>query len=662
MMSKQRIWKKMMLSAAMSAVVLMSAVPAGAIAGSLGYINSNSYKAFHDTYDENDPDQKFRRALDMKFYNVELDIMVDSDHSTYSGTQYPEYLQGQVKLYVKHDAASQPNTRNLYQYFEEIAAQIESNGGSVHGDGQSMVVNLDMKSANNPDYPQIARSLQAIFEHYGSLMTYGYIGDRNSFTERAITVCLSGSEGLKTAYLDYITGSSGKLLAFKDEVYSVTDGRRSNPADYFPNEADIYHRFYAIHWKHIESGFDLLLPGNWAQEEEQRLEDMIELATEKGYTLRFYSLNGNEGAWHYKFPNGDGDSAQRWTQFAYINHKLGTRHFVSTDSYESITKVYDRFLVPLRDYNNRVEKDGGTQNGTDVSVSITDDNRVVEVHKAEGALNNNLWYSVGAVQDNGYIQWLTNNRINPAGNNKNGIQPHSDVARINGQNIIVQVNQTDGSGSGLWANIGKLEDDSSITWITNERIAVNGSHTQGAWPHVAMDGDRIVLVYLSDGKLQYHTGHVNTSTYQLEWTQSGSINNQSAERPDVAARDGKIVVVYRNSSQLSYTMGTWSSNGQIVWSTDGNMQGQDGKDPAIAFLAADKVIELHTSENTGLIWYNIGQIEGTSIQWIHNYIWDSGTSSKPSVDFNADSNILIDLHKASSNDALWYNSGRIHFP
>lgn len=661
MVNKRYTWTTRLLTAALSAVFLLSPVTVGT-AASTGSIDANPYKAFHDTYDESDPDRKFLDALDLKFYNVELDIMVDTDRSTYAGSQYPDYVQGKVKLYVKHDAAAWPNTRHLYQYFEDVAAQLAGNGGSVHGDGKSIIVNLDMKTANSPDYQAVADSLQAIFKHYEAFMSYGYVGDASSFAEGAVTVCLSGADGLKNAYFDYISQSTGKLLAFKDEVYSVTDGRYGNVADYFPHAADIYHRFYAIHWKHIESGFDTLTPGNWSQEEQQRLQEMMGLASQKGYTLRFYSLNGNEGAWHYKFPNGDGEAAQRWTQFAYVNHKLGTRHFVSTDSYQAITAVYDRFLVPLRDYNHKVEKTGGTQNGVDASVSITADNRVVEVHKAEGALNNNLWYSVGAVQENGYIQWITNQRVNPGGQNKNGVQPHSDVESVNGQQIVVQVNQTDGIGSGLWANIGRLEADSTITWITNERIALAGQHTEGQWPRIALDGDKALLVYLSGGKLHYHTGRINSTNYHIDWNGGGTVGNQSGERPDMAFQDGKIAVVYRNGNKLNYTTGVWNSDGDITWLANGDMGGQDGKDPAVAFVGGDKLIELHTSENTGLIWYNIGELQWPDINWVHNYVWDSGVSSRPSVDYNAAHNILVDVHKSGWNDGLWYNTGKINFP
>lgn len=661
MVNRQYAWTVRWLTVVLSTVLLISFIPTSVTASS-GLINANPYKAFHDTYNESDPDQKFLDALNLKFYNVELDIMVDTNHSVYSGSQYPDYLQDKVKLYVKHDAAAWPNTRDLYKYFEDVAAQINRNGGSVHGDGKSFIINIDMKTANNPNYEAVSSSVQAIFEHYGQLMSYGYIGDASSFSKGAITVVLSGAEEMKNAYFDYISSTTGKLLAFKDEVYSITDSRYGNVADYFPNEADVYHRFYAVHWKHIESGFDLLMPGNWSQEEEQRLEAMLTMASQKGYTLRFYSLNGNEGAWHYKFPNGDGEAAQRWTQFAYVNHKLGTNHFVSTDSYQSMTGIYDRFLVPLRDYNHRVEKQGGTQNGVNASISITDDKRVVEVHKAEGLFNNNLWYSVGSVQDDGYIQWTTNERINPAGSNKNGIQPDSDVSNINGQYVVVQVNQTDGTGSGLWANIGRLEANSTITWLTNERIAVGGQHTEGSWPHIAMNGDKIVLVYSNGGALHYHTGHIDPSNYSITWSNKGTVNNQSGERPDVTLKDDKLIVVYRNSGQLNYTTGTWDASGQISWHVSGDMNGQDGIDPTVAFIGNNKVIELHTSENTGLIWYNIGELQWPNIAWMNNYVWDSGASSTPSVDYNAEHNVLVDIHKSSLNQALWYNTGKINIP
>lgn len=661
MVNRQYAWTVKWLTVVLSTVLLISFIPTSVTASS-GLINANPYKAFHDTYNESDPDQKFLDALNLKFYNVELDIMVDTNHSVYSGSQYPDYLQDKVKLYVKHDAAAWPNTRDLYKYFEDVAAQINRNGGSVHGDGKSFIINIDMKTANNPNYEAVSSSVQAIFEHYGQLMSYGYIVDASSFSNGAITVVLSGAEEMKNAYFDYISSTTGKLLAFKDEVYSITDSRYGNVADYFPNEADVYHRFYAVHWKHIESGFDLLMPGNWSQEEEQRLEAMLTMATQKGYTLRFYSLNGNEGAWHYKFPNGDGEAAQRWTQFAYVNHKLGTNHFVSTDSYQSITGIYDRFLVPLRDYNHRVEKQGGTQNGVNASISITDDKRVVEVHKAEGLFNNNLWYSVGSVQDDGYIQWTTNERINPAGSNKNGIQPDSDVSNINGQYVVVQVNQTDGTGSGLWANIGRLEANSTITWLTNERIAVDGQHTEGSWPHIAMDGDKIVLVYSNGGALHYHAGHIDPSNYSITWINKGTVNNQSGERLDVTLKDDKLIVVYRNSGQLNYTTGTWDASGQISWHVSGDMNGQDGIDPTVAFIGNNKVIELHTSENTGLIWYNIGELQWPNIAWMNNDVWDSGASSTPSVDYNAEHNVLVDIHKSSLNQALWYNTGKINMP
>ncbi|MFS0722844.1 hypothetical protein [Paenibacillus sp. 1P07SE] len=41
-----------------------------------------------------------------------------------------------------------------------MAARIEVNGDSVYGDGRDIIINLDMKTANNPDYREVSRSLQ----------------------------------------------------------------------------------------------------------------------------------------------------------------------------------------------------------------------------------------------------------------------------------------------------------------------------------------------------------------------------------------------------------------------------------------------------------------------------------------------------------------------
>ncbi len=652
-------WRK--VSLVILVMTLILSMPIFAQTANITKEEANRYKAFHDTYDENDPDELFLEALDRQFYNVELDIMVDADHTTYSGSEYPEYLQGHVKLYVKHDAANWPNTRSLHQYFEDLLERIDRNLGSVHGDGKTIIVNIDMKTNNSPNYLEVAKTLHAIFMQNQEHFSFGYVGDNNSYTERAITVCLSGADLLKDAYFHLVSnGEEGKLLAFKDEVYGQFDGRKSNVADYFQQEADIYHRFYAIHWKHIESGFELLLPGNWSQSNQDRLKEMSSIANQKGYTVRFYSLNGDDGAWYYKFPNGTGEAAQRWTQFVYVNHKLGTNHYISTDSYKDMTSLFNDFLVPLRDYNGKVEKSGGSQNGADPSISITDDNRVIEVHKTEGSFNNNLWYSVGNIDDTGYIAWTTNERINPGGGNKNGVQPHSAMSKINGSYAVVQVNKTDGFGSSLWLNFGILNNDNTINWFTNERIQVNRNNINGEWPHIAIDGNDIILVYSSSGTLHYITGEIALNEKRVNWTRTGTIG-VSGTSADVTMKSGEIIVVYRNNGLRTVT-GKLSTDGTVNWIQGGTIGGQDGLDPTITFLDNNKVIEMHTSPSTGLLWYNIGTVDFPSIEWKHNYIWDSGASSKPRVAYNSSNNTLVNIHRSGGTFQMWYNSGKINYP
>lgn len=309
------------------------------------------FKAAHNAYDEGEPDTPdtvFQEALDFKFYNVELDIMVDISHTTYLPPDYPDYLQDKVRLYVKHDCASAPGTRHLYKYFEDLSAMVVTNNGSVYVDGRNFILTIDVKTCNSPDYTEVAESLDALFDHYQSVLSHATIGDTGSFKEQGVTACLTGANDAKDAYYNLVDGGDKILRAFKDKVVGGGDAYQNNVEDYFIGEADEYHRFYAMHWKHIEDGF----PGgegSWSQEDQDRLETLLSIASSKGFRFRFYALNGSPGS--YQFSGGLGDAAQRWVQFVGANEGLTLRHFIATDDRQQITDLFDDFKVPVRKIN-----------------------------------------------------------------------------------------------------------------------------------------------------------------------------------------------------------------------------------------------------------------------------------------------------------------------
>jgi len=294
-------------------------------------------KAAHNAYDEGDPDTPdtvFQEALDLKFYNVELDIMVDMTHTTYLAPDHPDYLQGQVRLYVRHDCMPDPGTRDLYKYFEDLAVMVKANGSSVYGDGHNIIITIDVKTCNYPDYKDIAESLDALFDHHSGILSRAMIGKDESFNEQDITVCMTGADAAKDAYYNLVNVSDKALHAFKDMVAGGGNPYQDKVEDYFSGVADEYHRFFAMHWKHVEDGF----PGgegNWSQEDQDRLELLLSIASNKGFRIRFYALNGSPGS--YQFNGGFDDAAQRWVQFVRANEELSLRHFIATDDRRQIT-------------------------------------------------------------------------------------------------------------------------------------------------------------------------------------------------------------------------------------------------------------------------------------------------------------------------------------
>jgi hypothetical protein len=638
-----------------AAATAISILPLWAVASEQGDISLS--KAAHNAYDEGDPDTPdavFQEALDLKFYNVELDVMVDINHTTYLPPDHPDYLQGKVRLYIKHDCVPNPDTRDLYKYFEDLAAMVMTNEGSVYGDGQNFILTIDVKTCNSPDYMDVAESLDALFDHHSGILSRATIGDAGSFNEQAITVCLTGADEAKDAYYNLVNGGNKTLRAFKDKVVGGGDAYQNNVEDYFNGVADEYHRFYAMHWKHVEDGFPSG-EGNWSQEDQDRLELLLPTASAKGFRIRFYALNGSPG--YYQFDGGLGDAAQRWVQFVGANEGLTLRHFVATDDRQQITELFSDFVVPIRKLNGRVQRpNGGGQNGINPGIALAGSRRFVEVHKSEN--NDYLWYSVGVVQSDWSIAWKTNARINVDGDDKQGVTPDVAIGPV-GPPVVVQVNKSQNNDY-LWYNLGQLNSSDVVTWYTNGRIEVDGSHKQGVDPSVAAYNERVVQVNKSQSNdnLWYTTGVVSGT--QILWEYNAQVDFQEGYNPDVALEGDRVIVVFEGTdSLLHYSTGTLGSNSIVSWEQTGDIGGQQGNKPTIALGSDGTIIEMHTSPTTSKIWVNVGELQWPSISWKHNFVWDSGISATPRVAFDVDENLLIDIHKSGTNDGLWVNVGKV---
>lgn len=272
--------------------------------------------AAHNAYDEGHPDTPdtvFTEALDLGFANIELDVVLT-----------------ETRLEVRHDCDSHTPTRPLDRYLDDLAARIAEHGGSVHGDGREFVLTIDLKDCDDVAHRRIAARLDDLFQAYHPLLNP--IGA----TDHPVTICLTGDENAKDAYERRVRERNGELLARADRVIGGNHPILDDPRAYITDRATPYHGFLAIHWRHVEPGFDGD-EGPWTTADLARLEALLGSATEHGYRVRFYTLNGTADS--YRFAGGPDAARERWLALDALADSL---HFVATDDRAAMASLDSR--------------------------------------------------------------------------------------------------------------------------------------------------------------------------------------------------------------------------------------------------------------------------------------------------------------------------------
>lgn len=279
-------------------------------------------RAAHNAYDEGaagTPDATFSEALQLGFPNIEIDV-----------------VRAREGLQVRHDCDEPPSTRPFADYLAVLERRIRTHGGSVHGDGREFVLTVDVKDCAGADLAWIAEQLDTQLLAHRPLLSRCRIGEPESFTSGAVTICLTGADGAKDAYRKRVWFRDDVLLAFADRVIGGDDDPGDDPADSLPRSAGAFRRFLAVHWKHVEPGFDGG-EGGWTAADEARLAGLLRAATERGFQIRFYALNGLAPG--YRFAGGEKAVRQRWLAFARLTAGLPRQHFVATDDRRAITAL-----------------------------------------------------------------------------------------------------------------------------------------------------------------------------------------------------------------------------------------------------------------------------------------------------------------------------------
>lgn len=287
---------------------------------------------------------------------------------------------------------------------------------------------------------------------------------------------------------------------------------------------------------------------------------------------------------------------------------------------------------------------------------------IVESH--QGKSGNDLYYRVGQLNSDNTISWksmayYTSGRYPSIAINNNGIIIETHVGQ---------------SSNDLYYRVGTLNSDFTISWRS---IA---GYTSGIYTAICIDDqNRVVEVHRgkSDENLYYRTGYIN-SDYTISWLKIAGYTTGTFPSISIA-NDGTIVDVHSDKdadpdcelshinvsctiNKLYYRTGqiNWSSDGSISWKTIA--QYTDGLFANVSLNSDGKVVEVHKDKDQqNKLYYWVGSINKNSnysITWSYKANYTTGTY--PSVSLNNDQNKLLEVHRGSSSNDLYYRVGTIN--
>lgn len=194
-------------------------------------------------------------ALDNGFCSVEADIFL---------------IDGQ--LLVAHDLFRTSTERTLRGlYLDPLQKRIRRNGGSVHGDGKTITLLIDIKSAAESTYRALHRELA----RYQEILTHV---DRDGVHQGAVTVIISGNRAFQAIESDL-------------PRYAGIDGRLSDldsdrPPALMPLISDHWGRNFA--WRG---------EGEMSQADREKLTRIIQKAHADGRRVRFWASPDVPAVW-----------------------------------------------------------------------------------------------------------------------------------------------------------------------------------------------------------------------------------------------------------------------------------------------------------------------------------------------------------------------------
>jgi hypothetical protein len=200
-----------------------------------------------------------------------------------------------------------------------------------------ITLNLDFKT-EEPEHLKAAWNL--LSEYRDWITTAPRTSDTASVAPlriRPLLVLTGDSDAQKAVFYDQVLPGSDLLVFGASPVY--LQDPQAPPSTLVPATADNYHRWWNNPWRVIESGGQNAA-GDWTEQKELRLRDLVRYAHEHGFWIRFYTLDGSSpdeesarGTFHnYNFGSLDA-VRQRWR--AAIRAGVD---YLATDQYEQFAR------------------------------------------------------------------------------------------------------------------------------------------------------------------------------------------------------------------------------------------------------------------------------------------------------------------------------------
>jgi len=248
---------------------------------------------------------------------------------------YTDRRTGQSRSVLSHSPNASGSEPGMKEYFFERVRPIVEEALRQNDRSQwpLITLNLDLKTEEVPHL----RAIWSLLEEYSDWITSApRLADIHTIaplTVRPILVLTGESNSQKAVFYDQVPEGHGLLVFGATRTHN--ENPRAAPAVLAPDKSDNYHRWWNNPWRVVEPAGQNHA-GEWSPESEQRLTQLVRYAHERGFWIRFYTLDGEPRAdesshgWFHSYNFGSLDAARlRWR--AAIHAGVD---FVAVDQYE----------------------------------------------------------------------------------------------------------------------------------------------------------------------------------------------------------------------------------------------------------------------------------------------------------------------------------------